>query len=268
MARVTYTDNIPGDAIPADTVDNDGDGTGADATPVNMDGVAVLAVTDAAVQASDPANTSPTFPDQDPNTAGDQSDETSRSVAENTPAKQSIGAPVTASDEDQELLLYTLGGPDADSFGISRINGQLTTKAELDYETKNTYTVVVTATDPSGAADSILVTINVTDVDDPAAISAPSALDYAENGTGPVATFSATDQDGDAIVWSLAASGDYKLFTIDGGVLAFKTSPDYEKPGTAVGGTIADRNVYNVTIEATGGSQRRSDNGYKRRRRW
>ena len=35
---------------------------------------------------------------------------------------------------------------------------------------KTVFTVIVTATDPSGAADSILVTINVTDEDDPAVI--------------------------------------------------------------------------------------------------
>ena len=33
-----------------------------------------------------------------------------------------------------------------------------------------------------------------------------TSVSYAENGTGPVATFAATDQDGDPIVWSL--SGD------------------------------------------------------------
>ena len=32
---------------------------------------------------------------------------------------------------------------------------------ELDFETKNTYTVIVTATDSSLASDSITVTINV-----------------------------------------------------------------------------------------------------------
>ena len=42
------------------------------------------------------------------------------------------------------------------------------TKAELDYETKDTYIVIVTATDPSGATDSITVTINVTDENDDA----------------------------------------------------------------------------------------------------
>ena len=35
------------------------------------------------------------------------------------------------------------------------------------------------------------------------AASAATSVSYAENGTDPVATFSATDQDGDAIVWSL-----------------------------------------------------------------
>ena len=44
------------------------------------------------------------------------------------------------------------------------------TRAALDYETKSVYMVVVTATDPSGAAASIQVIINVTDVDDPAEI--------------------------------------------------------------------------------------------------
>ena len=63
--------------------------------------------------------------------------------------------------------------------------------------------MIVTATDPSGATDSITVTINVTDENDDAEITGSSSIDYAENGTGPVATFSATDQDEDAIEWSL-----------------------------------------------------------------
>ena len=80
-----------------------------------------------------------------------------------------------------------------------------------------------------------------------------SSISYGENGTGPVATFAATDQDGDAIEWSLSGA-DEDLFTIEGGVLAFKKSPDYENPNSKSTGTLADRNVYNVTIEATGGS--------------
>ena len=48
-----------------------------------------------------------------------------------------------------------------------------------------------------------------------------SEINYAENGTDPVATFDAMDQDGDAIVWSLGGV-DAARFTIPGGVLAFK----------------------------------------------
>ena len=91
-------------------------------------------------------------------------------MAENTEAGQDIGAPVSAHDDDGDLLIYTLGGADARHFRIVRNSGQLRTRAPLNYEAKNTYKVVVTATDPLGAADSILVTINVTDEDDPAVI--------------------------------------------------------------------------------------------------
>ena len=156
-AEATYTDNI--------VTDDDADDLD--------DPVTIVGVSEADVQESNPANAAPVFPDQDPNAAGDQSDSATRTVAENTKAKQSIGAAVGASDTD--LLLYTLGGQDADSFDIGRTTGQLLTKAPLDFETKATYTVVVTATDPSGATDSIMVTINVTDVDDPATINAETA---------------------------------------------------------------------------------------------
>ena len=116
-------------------------------------------------------NAAPVFPDQDFLTEGDQTDRTSREVAENTGAGQNIGAPVSAYDDDGDLLIYTLGGEDARSFRIERKTGQLKTRAALNYEVNSSYTVVVTATDPFGAAASILVTISVTDVDDPPVIT-------------------------------------------------------------------------------------------------
>ena len=57
--------------------------------------------------------------------------------------------------------------------------GQLMTKAALDYETKMSYMVTVTATDPDGASDSIMVTIMVTDVDE----GDPVVARYDTNGT-------------------------------------------------------------------------------------
>ena len=45
------------------------------------------------------------------------------------------------------------------------------TEAPLNFEAKSSYSVVVTAIDPFGAMDSIQVTIEVTDEDDPAEIT-------------------------------------------------------------------------------------------------
>ena len=231
-------------------------GSGAEST-LNISLLLGLAtgISEAPVQGRSPANAAPQFVDQDLNSAGDQSARTSRKVAENTEAGQSIGSPVSANDEDGDLLIYSLGGTDAAFFGISRNTGQLMTRAALNYEAKRSYAVIMAATDPSGASDSILVTINVTDVHDPVSITGVLSIDYAENGTDPVASYSAFDEEGHAIEWSLSGS-DSGLFTIGDGVLNFLEPPDYEHPESASNDAqLAARNVYRVTVRAAGGTR-------------
>ena len=232
-ATATYTDGI---------VSTEGTNTEPDTA---------TQATEAAVQASHADNSAPKFPDQDAVTPGDQSDSTSRSVAENTKAGEAIGAAVGATDADStttgrlDKLLYTLSGADEDSFSIERTSGQLKTKAKLDYETKNTYTVTVTATDPSGASDTITVTINVTDVDDGATISlgpavnTPPAFDSAtasfsvdENAPAgtPVGAVEATDDDpGDSVTYS----DDSVYFDVDSsGNISTTMMLDHEERST------------------------------------
>ena len=219
----------------------------------------------AAVQASSPANTRPTFPDQDFNTPGVQSDVAMRSVAENFKGK--IGEPIPASDADvgvptdnPELLTYTID--DEDNFSVDQTNGQISTAVELDYETQSMYTVMLTATDPSGARATITVMIEVTDEDDKAVITGVETIDYAENGEDPVATFTASDPDADAgdIEWSVSGV-DGSLFEIPGGVLSFKDSPDFEgaKDGDedipAAGDQGKGDNKYQITVVANEGEQ-------------
>ena len=93
-----------------------------------------------------------------------------REVDENTPASTNIGKPVSASDGDNDVLVYTLDDVGAASFGISSSTGQLKTKAALDFEADvpadDEFSVVVTATDPSGAFATQDVTIELMDVNE------------------------------------------------------------------------------------------------------
>ena len=88
-----------------------------------------------------------------------------RTVAEDAAVGADIGAAVEAADAG-DTLTYTLGGTDAASFDIGSATGQLMTAVALDFETKTSYSVRVTATDSADASDFIDVTINVTDVDE------------------------------------------------------------------------------------------------------
>ena len=180
----------------------------------------------------------------------------------NLVAANTVGAPVQAEDaETSQLLTYSLSGADAGSFDISSDTsstlpagrgGQITVKAgtKLDYESKSTYMVTVTATDPGNNSGSIDVTITVTDVNEiptimvgGLAISGRSNVEYAENGTDSVATFRVVGPNAASARLSLegADADDFRLSS--GGVLSFRSSPDYETP------TDADtNNTYMVTL--------------------
>ena len=80
-------------------------------------------------------------------------------------------------------------------------------------------------------------------------------IEYPENQTSPVHDFAASDPEGvTPIVWTLSGK-DAGSFTIEGGVLAFKSSPNYERPPAEdpAGERRESRNVYEVTVEASDG---------------
>ena len=175
---------------------------------------------------------------------------TTRTVAENTAANTSIGTPVAATDPDNDILTYSLGGDDAAAFRIVSRTGQLRTHAALDYETKNAYTVTITVSDGS-LTDTITVTINVTDVHEnrapvfsegstttrSVAENTPSGQDIGD----PVA---ATDPDNDPLAYTLGGV-DATAFSIDSstGQLQTKSALDYET-----------KNAYSVVITVSDGT--------------
>ena len=218
--------------------------TYTDGSPNEADAKDYAATTTGTNVLANTINDAPVFPDQDMEMEGRQTAQ-ELMIAENTAAEMNIGAPVTATDEDTNLT-YALGGPDAASFDIVRTSGQLQTKADLDKEMKDTYTVTVTATDSLSVSSTITVTINITNVDEMPDLEGEAPDEYAENGTGAVATFTAVDPEGEPITWTLAGT-DADDFSIENGVLRFESSPDFEE--------AEGDNTYEITIQASDGGQ-------------
>ena len=116
-----------------------------------------------------PAPTAPNEPPRFPST-----ETGARNVDENTRAGVNIGAPVAATDAENDTLTYTLDAAGAMSFDIVATTGQLRTKAALDFETTPRYRVEVTATDTAAGTDTITVTITVDNLDEPGTVTLSS----------------------------------------------------------------------------------------------
>ena len=200
-----------------------------------------------------PANNDPVFT-EDSNTT--------RSIAENTGSGVDIGSAVTATDADNDTLTYKLEGTNASSFSIDSSSGQLQTSATLDYESKPSYSVIVTVSDENGGSDSITVTINVTNVNDAPAFTngTSTARSIAENAPAGInigTAVAATDDDGDTLTYTLgvtdAASFDIESTT---GQLKTKATLDFEtKDSYTVSVSVSDSkggtDSITVTINVT-----------------
>ena len=172
------------------------------------------------------------------------------------PADNVGGGPVTATDPEGGVPTYTLSG--SDMFRV-RNNGQIevSNKADLDYETKSSHTVMLTATDTSGAANnsaSIEVTIYVTDLDERPVITEGvlsltgpmGSQEYPENGTEAVGIYT---MDGPkAIGATMELMGDDAGdLTLEGSgmsrTLKFASIPNFEMPMD-----MDEDNEYKVTV--------------------
>ena len=232
---------------------------------------------------SDNANASPDFEDNTDD----------RTVPESTAVGDPVGGPVTATDTDNDTLTYELDDnavsdntlvplSDLQFFDIDMETGQIAVAQNLDYDAigegraadavAGTYTVTVRATDPSGEADNITVTItaenvnedpivtgraeiSVRELTDGAYMSLPDAPDvqpttpgsrtYTENEY----VFEEPDHLDSIADWQLEGD-DAAAFDLSGGFepryIQFKEAPDFENPTDA-----NNDNVYEVTLVAT-----------------
>ena len=191
-----------------------------------------------------------------------------RTIRENTAAGVSLGAPFTATDPDTgDTLTYSLSGNDSEFFAIDPASGRLQTKAALDYEDTPSYTVTVTATDPSGVFDTVNVTITVDDVDEPGALELSTVQPVV--GTALIATL--TDPDVPDLVsgvtWSWESSTNRSNWAIISGRNLGHLHAGCRRRGPLPAGHRLLRRRRRLGQERPGGlGQSRADTGVRQQR--
>ena len=202
-----------------------------------------------------------------------------REVAENSAKGTDVGTAVTATDNDAGAeLTYSLGGNDASHFDIDSSTGQLSTKSVLDREAKATYSVVVSVSDglndfgnaDTAADDSIRVTLDVADVDEPFTLACtaqtpavlspgtqstpfsyhwelPEPSPGADESSRLIGRCTVDDPEKGTSKWTLKGDDANEFEMDDSGEtreIRFKTLPDYESPADDGG-----NNIYSFIVD-------------------
>ncbi|RKR03730.1 cadherin domain-containing protein [Maricaulis maris] len=179
------------------------------------------------------------------------------SAAVDTVAEDSVGSFYTAAatDGDGDTLTYSIAASgDGALFQIDSATGELSFVSSPDFENPadanadNVYELTLQASDGSTTTTHALV-VTVTNVNAAPVITSSATANFVENGGGTAYTVTATDGDGDAIVYSIGGT-DAALFAINAatGAVSFLVSPDFEAPADDDGD-----NVYDITVTASDG---------------
>ena len=154
-------------------------------------------------------------------------------VAEN----QTAVTTVSTSDVDEDELTLTLGGADANRFNLSDEN-VLTFKEAPDYETKTSYSITLTLTDGTETVVKNII-VNLINVNDNSPVFTSGATFSAAENQTAIGTVTASDADGDTLVYSITGS---EIQITSNGTLLFISSPDYET-----------KNKYLASVKVTDG---------------
>jgi large repetitive protein len=134
-----------------------------------------------------------------------------------------------AADPGGGIVTYALSGTDAAAFTLDPTTHAVTINGVPDFETKNSYSFKITASDPSGASTTETVTLTVNDL--PPVISSPATASVNEGVAAHtlVYTAAAADPGGGAVTYALTGT-DASAFTIDPttGIVTINGVPDFE----------------------------------------
>ena len=126
---------------------------------------------------------------------------------------------ISASDPEGAAITFAIDGKVP--FAIGATSGALTVSGALDEETENSYTFMVTASDPAGNSAGTEVTVMVLNSNETPNFTAPEGdaakTDIDEDRTyaeGAIFTFKAMDEDGDDLTFELREGVSRDLFEI------------------------------------------------------
>ena len=164
-----------------------------------------------------------------------------------------------ATDQDNDdAIRWSVSGADGEAFAI--YNGILTFRLLPDFEIPvdadedNVYEVTVVAADRAGLQDTVAAVFTITDQSEGPVIAGSTSFTVTENYdiAQALGVYTATDAKDNRSVfprWSLSGrdGGDFVIDSADG-ALAFRNTPDYDRPADA-----NRDNIYEVTIRAHDG---------------
>ena len=131
---------------------------------------------------------------------------------------------VLAVDPFDATVIYALSGTDASVMTLDSSSGVLVFNSAPDYETKSTYSVVVSAAGEIATTDQNL-TVSINNLNDnPPVFTSLASFSAAENQT-TIGTVTASDADNLSLTFSITGS---ELAITSSGILTFVTAPDYE----------------------------------------
>ena len=164
------------------------------------------------------------------------------------PENQNTVGTLTATDADNDDLIFSISSGDSSLLNVTD-DGVLTLKENANFELKNTYTFTGAVTD-GVYSSSMQITVNISDVNEaPTFGSVNGEINIDENITSSFASISASDEDGDSLIYSLTGD-DASLFTINSlANISFVSSPDFEDPSDA-----NSDNIYSFAVIASDGS--------------
>ena len=174
----------------------------------------------------------------------DDGTSTTRSIDENSAPGTAVGAPVAATDLNDDPLTYSIDSQQGGPYTVDSTTGQirLGSGAALDYERRTTQRVNLRVEDPDGLSDTIPVQIDIANVNEPPVISGNATPEWQENRTGNVTRYTASDPERDSVEWTVTGT-DAGFFSVNSqGYLTFNDPPDFE---------ASRGSTYELTVVAT-----------------